>query len=113
MLSIGMSMRARDVQARQRRIRDNDRQIKLKALIQKRKDELRAQLREEIRQREVEDDINHSDEDSNEDRGTEEDEDCLNRQDGKRDTCFMFSCFVAFVVVSNLIFWQYLLTRTV
>jgi hypothetical protein len=52
-LSIGMSITNRDLQARQRRIRDNDRQVKLKALLQKRKDERRAQLREERRQREA------------------------------------------------------------
>ncbi len=94
-----MSLSARDLQARQRRIRESDRRIKLKALIQKQKDELRAQLRKERRQKKVEDNITHSDNDSNVDCATEEDDICSNREDEKRDTGFLLSCFLGFILM--------------
>jgi hypothetical protein len=103
------------MQARQIRIRNNDRHIIQKASIssirvQKQKNELRAQVREELRQRLDEEDDNDSDEDS-QPRGLEEDldEDFETLQDAKtqRGTVFVL------LVVSNLLFWQYLLTRKV
>ncbi len=94
-LSIGMSVTRRDLQARQRRIRNNDRQVKLKALLQKRKDEWRAQLREKRRQREAQqrEDIRQREA---EDEGRRRVD--INRQDGKRSICFLCSSFVVFVI---------------
>ncbi len=88
--------------ARQRRIRDNDRQIYLKAAITQQKEELRAQLRRELRQLKVEEDIE-------EDRNLH----FKTRQDEKRDACLFLVCFVLLVLTANLLFWQYILTRQV
>jgi hypothetical protein len=95
-----MSVTGRDLQARQRRIRDNDRQVKHKDLLQKRKDQRRAQIKEERRQREaqVREEIRQR-EALDEARRRDD----INRQDGKRSTCFLLSGLVVFVVVFNLL----------
>jgi hypothetical protein len=88
--------------ARQRRIRDNDRQKYIKAAITQQKEEQRAQLRRELRQLKAKEDIEEA-----------TDLHFKTRPDGKRDTCLFLVCFVLLVLTANLLFWQYIITRQV
>jgi hypothetical protein len=91
--------------AQQRRISDSNRRINLKARFQKEKDRLIAEQRRERRQRREAENSDSSDSDS--------DTDCDTEEAGKRDYCFILSLFLVFIIVSNLLFWQYFVYRRV
>jgi hypothetical protein len=74
-LSLIISVRLRLEKAWLIRIQNNDRLIRLKATIQKKKDEVRAQLRRDLRQRKLEEETDDTDEDIQEARKEDIDED--------------------------------------
>ena len=87
-VALVMSLSAREERARAGRISSNDRLIKHKARVQRQKDEFKARLRAEGRERQLQ--------------KTAKD---------KRDSCLCLSCFIVLVLVVNVLIWQYMLTR--
>jgi hypothetical protein len=95
-----MSECGRLEKARQRRIRANDRQIYLKAAIQKQKDVVRAQLRRELReQREL--------------RELRDQRELSELRELREQRRRELVCFVIITLTANLLFWQYIITRKV
>ncbi len=87
-LSLVMSVSAREERARVNRLAAADRLVKHKARVQRLKDESKARLRAEARERQFQ-------------KITKD----------KRDLCLCLSCFIVVVLVVNLLIWQYILTR--
>ncbi len=87
-LSRVMSVSERAARARLHRLASVDRSVKHKARVQRQKDELKARLRAEERERQSQ-----------------------KSSKDKRDSCLCLSSFIVVVLVLNVLFWQYLLTR--
>jgi Flp pilus assembly protein TadB len=100
-----MSCSKSEAKARQRRINDNNRRVCLKALIQKQKDQLRAEQRRERRQRRIAENIDSSDSDS--------DTDGIAEEAGNTVSFFTLSLFVVFFIVCILLFCLYFVYRRV
>ena len=100
-----MEFSGREYKRQQRRISDSNRRIYLKAHFQKEKARLRAEQRRERRQKREEETSDSSDSDS--------DTDCDTQEAGKRDYCFILSLFLVFIIVCNLLFWQFFVYRRV
>ena len=65
----------------------------------------REEQRRERRQRREEENSDSGDSDS--------DTDCETEEAGKRDYCFILSLFLVFIIVCNLLFWQFFVYRRV